>query len=495
MEKKNLWPIFRVLIFLGQIFLQTLCTTIVWKLNMLPDKYMLLFLGAMVMFAACTGILVFVNVPEKLALWRKVVSCVLALLIMLGCGIIFKIGLDAHKLMQNVTGDVSDTRNTYIVVLNDDKAQSVKDTKGYRYGALEDFDEEHTQQMLAFVQQETGEAVALTNYTQATLMADALYSREVDALILNGVSITLLTEQTGYEDFLSRARLLYALPYEDEIPDNDKTKDSIYDPFVVYISGSDTRNTYLTGGLSDVNIVAVVNPDTKQILLVNTPRDYYVPNPAGKGALDKLTHCANYGVECSMEALATLYSTEINYYGLINFVGFKKLIDAVDGVTVVADHSFTAVSGEYFQKGENTLNGEEALAFARERKNVSGGDNGRGKNQMKVIKAVIDKLSSSNTLIANYSDILKSLDRMFATNFTAEEISALVKMQMEDMTPWNIQSFAVTGKGGYAETYSWKGQELYVMHPNEDTVNHARTLISRVLNGETLTAEDMNMPE
>ena len=114
---------------------------------------------------------------------------------------------------------------------------------------------------------------------------------------------------------------------------------------------------------------------------------------------------------------------------------------------------------------------------------------------MKVITAVINKMTSSSTLIANYADILASLEGMFVTNFTPDEISKLIKSQMEDMSPWNVQSYAVTGKGGYAETYSWKGQELYVMHPDEATVNHAKTLISRVMKGETLTAEDMALPQ
>ncbi len=495
MEKKRLWPIFRAIIFLVQLFFQSMCTTIVLRLNMLPDKYVILFIGAMVVFAVCTGLLVFLNVRGKIALWRKIVSGILALVISLGCGMIFKLALDASKLVQNVTTDITDTRNTYVVVLNDNEAQTVKDTKGYLYGTLEDYDVEHTQQMLTYIEQETGEAVKLANYTQSSLMAEALYNREVDALIMNGASISILIEQPEFEDFLSRARLLYTLPYEAEQPKEDKEKDSVEGPFVVYISGSDTRSKRLSVSRSDVNIIAVVNPETKQILLVNTPRDYYVPNPAGKGALDKLTHCGNYGVTCSMEALAGFYETEIDYYGQINFTGFEKLIDAIGGITVVAEHSFTAITGDYFKKGENEVDGEKALAFARERYNVSGGDNTRGKHQMQVIATVIAKLSSSKTLITNYADILKSLEGMFATNFTAEEISTLVKMQMEDMTPWNVQSFAVTGKGAYAETYSWKGQELYVMHPNENAVNHAKTLINRVLEGETLTAEDLTVPE
>ena len=495
MEKKKFWPIFRAFLFLGQLFLQSLCTAFLWQMNILPDKYIFLLLGAMVMFAVFSAVLLFVNVPKKLALCRKIISSTLALLIMLGCGAIFKISLDAYNLMQNITTQLADARNTYVVVLNDNTAQTVTDTKGYQYGVVQDYDVEHTQQMLTYIESQTGETVAVTNYSQSTQLVDALYNREVDALIMNGASISLLIEEQSYADFLTRARLLYELPFDAEQSKEEKPKESVAEPFVVYISGSDTRSTLLRVSRSDVNILAVVNPKTKQVLLVNTPRDFYVPNPAGKGALDKLTHCGNYGVECSVEALAGLYETQVAYYGQINFVGFEKLIDAIDGITVVADHSFTAITGDYFQKGENTLYGSKALAFARERFNVSGGDRARGNNQMKVITAVINKMTSSSTLIANYADILASLDGMFVTNFTPDEISKLIKNQMEDMTPWNVQSYAVTGKGGYAETYSWKGQELYVMHPDEATVNHAKNLISRVLEGETLTAEDMALPQ
>lgn len=495
MSKKNIWPVLRMIVFLIQLLFQSMCTTIVLYLDVLPGKYVALFLGAMVMLAVCTGLLVFLNIRGRIALWRKIVSCVLALTIAFGCGAGFKIALDAQRLVQDFTGDASNTRNTYIVVRYDDAAQSVKDTKHYRYGALADFDVEHTQQMQTVIEQEIGKTPEITNYDQTPLMVNALYSGEVDALIMNGVSITLLLEQSGFENFLTHVRLLYTLPYQDVQEENKGNNSVREEPFVVYISGSDTRSALLTGGLSDVNILAVVNPNTRQILLVNTPRDYYIPNPAGKGALDKLTHCANYGVDCSIEALSTLYNTEINYYGRINFTGFKKLIDAVGGVTVNVDHAFTAISGDYFKKGENTLNGELALTFARERHRVKDGDAGRGRNQMKVITAVINKLSSSKTLIANYADILDSLEGMFVTNFTTEEISDLVKMQMDNMTPWNVQSYAVTGTGGMEETYSWKGQALSVMWPNEDTVNYGKTLISRVLNGETLTAEDMIMPK
>ncbi len=105
------------------------------------------------------------------------------------------------------------------------------------------------------------------------------------------------------------------------------------------------------------------------------------------------------------------------------------------------------------------------------------------------------KMSSSRTLIANYADIMKSLEGMFATSFSADELSALVKMQLGDMASWNLKSFTATGKGDYQETYSVPGQELYVTWPNEDSVNHAHELCMKVLNGEILTDEDMNLPK
>jgi LCP family protein required for cell wall assembly len=240
-----------------------------------------------------------------------------------------------------------------------------------------------------------------------------------------------------------------------------------------------------------VNILVVVNPKTKQILLLNTPRDYWVPNPAGKGKRDKLTHCGLYGPKCSMEALGDLYNLKVDYYAQINFTGFDTLVDAVGGVTVNADHSFTAESGMKFEKGENYLNGKEALWFARERHHVKGGDNGRGKNQMKVITAIIQKATSGTTIISNYASILKSLEGMFRTTISMDGISRLAKMQLEDMASWNVQSFAVTGKGGSEKNYSSPGHKAYVMYPDDKMVAFASTLAERVIAGETLSADDL----
>jgi anionic cell wall polymer biosynthesis LytR-Cps2A-Psr (LCP) family protein len=134
------------------------------------------------------------------------------------------------------------------------------------------------------------------------------------------------------------------------------------------------------------------------------------------------------------------------------------------------------------------------LEFARDRLNQPGGDNGRGQNQMKVIKALIAKVTNARTLIANYSQILSSMEGMIATDFTAEDISKLVKMQLSDMAQWNVLTYAVTGYHGNETTYSMPGLATYVMHPYQYTVNYGHELIQRVMNGELLTQEDMTVP-
>ena len=232
---------------------------------------------------------------------------------------------------------------------------------------------------------------------------------------------------------------------------------------------------------------------TKQVLLINTPRDSYVPNPMGNGQRDKLTNCGLYGVDCSMEVLGTLYDVDVDYYCQINFTGFTKLIDAVGGITVYSDQGFTA-GHHYISKGKNHLNGKEALAFARERHHVKGGDRGRGKNQMKVIAALIKKLTEGTTIISKYSSILDSLTGLFRTNVTMEEISTLVKMQLSDMASWSILAFSVTGEGDSQKTYSSPGHKAYVMHLDEKQVSYASVLADRMMAGDILTDADLKVP-
>ena len=272
------------------------------------------------------------------------------------------------------------------------------------------------------------------------------------------------------------------------------------EPFVIYLSGVDTRGELTEKARSDVNILAAVNPVTKRVVLINTPRDYYV-DLAGTSDKDKLTHAGLYGVETSMETLGNLYGVNVDHYIRINFAGFISIIDALGGVDVYSDQAFTSVGspGYYdptaFVEGWNHLDGKAALAFARERHAFASGDIQRGINQMKVIDAMLNKIKSP-ALLMGFSKIMDAASDCFVTDFSQEQISALVRMQLSDFADWDIQSYTVTGSSSTStKCYSAKGQKLYVMKPDEAAVSKAKEMIASVLGGEGSVASTGQKPE
>ena len=272
------------------------------------------------------------------------------------------------------------------------------------------------------------------------------------------------------------------------------------EPFVVYLSGVDNRGELTEKARSDVNILAVVNPETRQVALINTPRDYYV-DLAGTDSKDKLTHAGLYGVETSMATLGNLYGVNVEHYIRINFAGFISIIDAIGGVDVYSDQAFTSVGspGYYdpttFAEGWNHLDGKSALAFARERHAFKNGDIQRGINQMKVIDAMVEKLKSP-ALLMSFSKLMDAMADCFVTSLSQEQISALVRMQLSDLSSWDIQSYSVTGTGiKSTKCYSAKGQSLYVMKPDENSVNEAKALVAAVLGGEDKLTSTSQTPE
>ena len=272
------------------------------------------------------------------------------------------------------------------------------------------------------------------------------------------------------------------------------------EPFVIYLSGVDTRGELTENARSDVNILAAVNPVTKRVALVNTPRDYYV-DLAGTSSKDKLTHAGLYGVETSMETLGNLYGVNVDHYIRINFAGFINIIDALGGVDVYSDQAFTSVGspGYYdpttFVEGWNHLDGKSALAFARERHAFASGDIQRGINQMKVIDAMLNKIKSP-ALLMGFSKIMDAASDCFVTSFSQDQISALVRMQLSDFAEWDIESYTVTGTSSSStKCYSAKGQKLYVMKPDDSSVSKAREMLASVLGGEGTVADTTQKPE
>ena len=526
MKNEKTMSILTTVIWVVQLLAEALTFGIIWRLDMLPGKYLLVAVALFALMWLVTGALLFLRGKKKNkkeTQTRRITALVLAVLVVLGCAVMAKMISELHQTMNTVTDSNGITTMMTVYVRADDPAQEISDAAGYTYAVLADVGVDQTKNAVATLQNELNTTLSTNAYGSTTLMADALYAGEVDAILMSNAYVALLEEQTGYADFETKTKVLHEIAIvtqvqvnndpgnskeplttrpvvgaekEDESGGNEVEIGSVVNtPFVVYLSGNDARSEVLTTGRSDVNILAVVNPVTKQVLLVNTPRDYHIAHPySTSGKLDKLAHLGAYGVDCSIQGLEMLYNERIDFYGQINFTGFKTLIDAIGGVTVYADESFVAGGDVYIEAGENYLNGEQALKFARQRYGVTGGDNGRGKNQMKVIKAVIQKMVSG-AIITNYSDILASMEGMFVTDMSMNDISRLVKMQLNDMATWNVVSYAVTGyNSSSTETYSSPGHDLYVMDVNQEAVDFGSELIDRVIAGDILTDADTVFP-
>lgn len=431
--------------------------------------------------------------PVRGALTRAI-AWPLTIVMAVGC-IFTQQGITA--LQQITAGE-----NTVVVglyVLADDPAQKLADTDGYTFGCLSAQDRESTDKTISQISAKVSSAQEPAGYDSVFDLAGALYDGQVQAILLNQSFVSLLEDEgSAYADFATRTRCVYS--YTISLGNilggitggaaNEITKE----PFLVYLSGVDTRGDLSDTCRSDVNILAAVNPVTKQVLLVNTPRDYYVPLAGTDGAMDKLTHAGLYGVDCSMETLGALYGVQVDYYMKVDFTGFVDIVNALGGIDVVSDEAFTTVGspGYYdpttFVEGVNHMDGAAALAFARERHHVTGGDLGRGKNQMKVIQAILEK-AKSPAILTGYSALMRSVSDSFLTNLSQDQIGALVKMQLKDGADWDIQSYSVSGSNSKStQCYSAKGSNLYVMEPDTETVSTAKAMLQQVLSGGTSDA-------
>lgn len=516
-KEKRVWGVFAGILLLAQTLASGYVFYRAYTLGMIPGKLLFIFGGLLLILLFLNYLLFFAGTRKNVGrTFRRFIAIVLAAAICGGslyaANVMNSVNNTVDKITVNNKETVAATMDVYI--LSRDTATSLADCKDYIFGVVGGSDGPASHAAVTKINSEIGGTVKDSCFSSLTALADALYDNQIQVALIDQNYVSILMETDNYSDFEEKAKLLTSInvtpdeltnaaatnPYKviaadqpvNIAPATGKVNFIDQQPFIVYISGSDTRDTMFKVSRSDVNILMVVNPQTKQILLLNTPRDYYIPNPASSsGAKDKLTHLGIYGVDCSITGLENLYGCDINYYVQINFTGTETLIDDLGGISIDNPQGFSA-RGYNFPEGEITMNGPQAVVYARERYAFIEGDNMRGQNQMRLIKAIIKKLTSSSTfLILNYKTILADLEGFLVTNLDSDEIDALVKMQLNDLADWNVKSYAVTGDGGYDITYSMSGQNLYVTYPDSSSVKRAQNLIDKVYRGETLTDADV----
>ena len=418
----------------------------------------------------------------------KVESVILCVVLAVGSYYLFV----TNSFLGAITGTTTQVDNIVIAVLADDPAQTLADAADYTFGIQTTIDRENVDKTIEQINENLGKEITTAGYDGIQAQINALYNGEVGAIIYNEAFNGNIVEE--FPTFNDDIRVLDNVKIETQVQVAASDKKVTKEPFTIYISGNDAYGTISSNGRSDVNILATVNQETKQIILTTTPRDYYVEFPGvTNGQLDKLTHAGIYGVDCSMRTLEEIYGINIDYYVKVNFTSLVNIVDQLGGVEVYSDYSFTSFDGKTFQQGYNYMDGETALSFARERKSLAGGDNQRGKNQQAVLTALIQK-AMSPAILTNYTGLLSSLTGNFETNMSMNDITELIKMQLDDGSEWNIVSQSVVGSDGNDYCYSLN-DTAYVMIPDQASVQAASDKINQVLNGQVVSTDDASETE
>lgn len=443
----------------------------IMRTNMLPSMYIIIITTVEIFIT----LLLAIGLVKKHKTLKLNIICLIIIIIM-SAGYLFAnhyIDLTMNFL-GNILTETEEEEEYYVIVKKDSGYNSLENLKNKTL---------HTFQIEDDIKEKlkSKTTVAFKEDDNLVDLGNDLLGGKVEAIVTSASQYEMLLEEI--EDFENKTKIIaketHKLTEENSIEDTNSKYTIENGVFNIYISGIDTYGNIKRVSRSDSNMILTVNLNTNQILLTSIPRDYYVTLHSKK-AKDKLTHSGIYGINETVTTVEDFLGTDINYYVRVNFTTLIKLIDTLGGVDVVSDYDFTA-GGYHFNKGTNHLDGEKALVFSRERHSFANGDNQRVKNQQKVIEAIISKALNSKTILTKYTSILESLSGSFNTNIEQDEISSIVKRQLEGMPRWKITTNSLTGSGTSSTTFSMGKQKLYVMIPNQSSVDEAKTKINAIL--------------
>lgn len=448
---------------------------IMWRTAILPMKFMVVFAAFAVVIGAILIMFMFKNGKGLLSAFLAIIALLLSVVLILGSYFL----VETSGFMNRIS-NVEETATFYVVVPASSDKEKLEDIAGETVTVPV-----HKDPIYEKAESDLKESVDVNIVTagESLDLCKDLMDEKVEIALLNSAYYDIAREEIdgfGKES----VKIIAEIDITKEKPKEEPKPAETNEAFNLYITGIDTSGRISNVARSDVNMIVTVNPKTKDILLTSIPRDYYV-ELATVGAWDKLTHSGLMGPDVTVQTVENLLGIDINYYLKVNFSTVTSLVDILGGIDVESEYAFTSRIGHYdFVEGINHMDGDMALAFARERYSFASGDRQRGKNQQAVIKAIIDKATSSPSILLKYNDILGSLNDNMQTNMEPAKIKELVKMQLDDMARWNITTISLDGSGSYTTTYYAPSTEVYVMVPYQDTVDAAKAAIKEVLKAE-----------
>lgn len=499
-KKKNKRPISKFMTIFMIVCLALLIFQII-KLNLLPAK--LIVLVSLVMIILCLIILLILHFKAKKFLPRILAGFVALCMCMgLAYGNYFIYKTDNTFDVVTSLAD-SKATTTSIVVLKSSSIKKESGLKGKKIGTILDMDKKPTKRMLDDLNKDNIKYTT-KDYSNLDELMEAFYSGEVDAICLNEKYRDILHETQAYFTFQTDTRIVHQNVHYTKVEKNDNPSDPVNDiskdAFTVLVSGNDSYGTLQDSNTrSDANLLLTVNPKTGTILMTSIPRDYYVelvcpeddPELAcPEGSYDKLTHSGLMGIKSTEKTIEKALGIKINYNVRINFSSVVNLVDALDGIDLDIKKGeevdiFYVNSQPGLSVGKHHVDGETALAFARERHAYLDGDNQRVRNQQKVFKAIFNRIVSPK-MITNYGKFMDALAVAFDTNLSGDEISKFVKYELNNMPDWKIESYAIVAEPDYQ--FCYQSQSYASVVQQNDIMNEvARKKIKAVLNGKSST--------
>ena len=471
--------IFNIIALISTIIALVFCIYI-YKLDMIPSNYLTIaFIAIGVIYAILIGL----TLPREMKIWVKGLCCFFFLVNIVLCGFGIKYSDKTIDALDKINYQLVQKEDYEVKVLSSGNISSKESLTNKKIGI---FKNELYDDIIKYLKKDV--TCEIVDYEDPVKFFEDLQEGVIDAVIASNTVYGLLEEDLSYLSLELKTIHTVGVPIKEEMKEIVKVVDVTNTPFNIYIAGGDKYGSINKVMNTDVNMVVSVDVKNHKLLLTSIPRDYYVVLPSkGENAYDKLTHAGYYGVQESIKAIEKLLDIEINYYAKVNFSTIVKLVEAIDGIDVNSDKSFCQYGSKTmcYKKGMNHLTKDTVLPFARERQNFADGDVQRVKNQQKVIDGIINKMTSSTTLLRNYGDIMEAISSNFSTNLDRKSISRIVKAQLSDMRGWSSESQNLVGFSDMStKCYSLPGWNLYVMKQNPESVKKNSDKIKEFLNNK-----------
>ena len=453
------------------------------RLNVLPTKYF----GILLVIA-----LIVVAVIFLLALNKRIVLTIIGSVLALAMTITSVFASYYVMSTNGALNKITETSNKekHTVILYALKTSPLKDYNGLdgqSIGILENNSKTYVDKGLSEIKKE-GKSFNTQNYNSIIQLVNDFKGQKIDLIMIDSSNIAVIEDMENQENFSDEIKELYTYTYYVKKSNTADATDVSLETFTILISGSDSRGSIDEVSRSDVDLLMTINPVTHQILMTSIPRDYYITTVCSEGMgcangqKDKLTHTGLHGVETTEMTIENLLDIDINYNVKVGFETLTQLVDTLGGITVNNPQEFTA-QGYTFVAGNIDLNGQQALAFSRERYSFESGDRERGRNQIRVLTGILNKVMSPS-ILSNYASIMNSLSSTFHTNMSMDDISTLVKSQLDSMSSWQFYSYSLNGNGGQEYCYEL-GDEASVVYPDDTSISEFKTDMNAISLGET----------